>query len=43
MDDWELILSYIRLVIEASNLPKWGHYEVINNNLFDKEEKKWKK
>ena len=30
MDDWELISQYIRLVIEASDLPKWGHYEVID-------------
>ena len=30
MDDWELISQYIQLVIEASDLPKWGHYEVIN-------------
>ena len=30
-DDWELISQYIRLIIEASNLPKWGHYELIDN------------
>ena len=35
IDNWELILEYIRLVIEASDLPKWGHYEVINNDLSD--------
>ena len=29
-DDWELISQYIRLIIEASNLPKWGHYEFID-------------
>lgn len=29
-DYWELILEYIRLVIETSDLPKWGHYELIN-------------
>lgn len=39
MDNWELILDYIRLVIEASDLPKWGHYEVISNDLSDKEKK----
>lgn len=34
MDDWELelILQYIRFVIEASNLPKWGHYEIIDTH-----------
>lgn len=35
MDDWELILRYIQLVIESSNLPKWGHYELINDDLSD--------
>ena len=30
IDDWELISQYIRLVIEASDLPKWGHYELID-------------
>ena len=29
-DNWELILEYIRLVIEISSLPKWGHYELID-------------
>lgn len=29
-DDWELLTQYIRLVIEANHLPKWGHYEVID-------------
>lgn len=40
---WELILKYIRLTIEASDLPKWGHYEITNNDLSDKEKEKWKK
>ena len=42
MNDWELILECIRLAIEASDLPKWGHYEVINNNLFGNKEMKKK-
>lgn len=29
-DDWELISQYIRLIIEANHLPKWGHYELID-------------
>lgn len=36
MDDWELILEYMRLVMKASHLPKWGHYEIISNDLSDK-------
>ena len=31
-DDWELISQYIRLIIEASHLPKWGHYELIDTH-----------
>lgn len=40
MSDWELILEYIRLVIEASDLPKWGHYEIINNDFPDNNKEK---
>lgn len=29
-DDWELLAQYIRLVLEANRLPKWGHYELID-------------
>lgn len=31
MSDWELILTYIRLQLEAGKLPKWGHYELMES------------
>lgn len=40
MNDWELILEYIRLAIEVSDLPKWGHYEIINNDFSDNNKEK---
>lgn len=30
IDDWELILQYMQLILEANRSPKWGHYELID-------------
>ena len=42
-DDWELIAQYIRLVLEASHLPKWGHYELIDAHKDSNDEDIYKK